>query len=86
MASTLWSSKASLTLVIMLLWRKAEKENFYDSFLEVINDAADTLLARTCYTSLDRKFRLLSRHHVTDKDPRVLLLGKERRDIEGEMP
>lgn len=87
MVSTLWSSKASLTLPIMLLWRKAAEENFYDCFLEVINDAADTLLAGTYYTSLDRKYRLLSRHHVTDEDPRVLLLGKkERRGVEGKMP
>lgn len=71
----------------MLLWRKAEEENFYDYFLEVINDTTDTLLAGTYYTSLDRKFRLLSRRHVTDEDPWVLLLGKkEGRRVEGEMP
>lgn len=71
----------------MLLWRRAEEENFYDYFLEVINDTADTLLAETYYMSLDRKYRLLSRHHVTDEDPWVLLLGKkERRGVEGEMP
>lgn len=37
----LWSLKAALALVILLILREIEKETFYEYFLEVINDTAD---------------------------------------------
>lgn len=38
--------------------------NFYEYFFKVINDTVDTLWPELIRRSLDRKYRLLSRHHV----------------------